>query len=160
MMELPYFQHSKTIACYFAASDELDTQPFMKSIWETGKLCYLPVITPEKTLMFVRYDRDDQLIKNQYDIFEPADKSRSMSPALLDMIAMPLVAFDRLGQRLGTGGGYYDKTLAGLNKTKGETPYLVGMGFSVQEYSQLPADNWDVRLDAIVTEKEVIFSNT
>ena len=77
----------------------------------------------------------------------------------MDIILMPLVGFDRKGNRLGMGGGYYDRTLAFINEQ--QTPYqklplLVGVAHSLQEQKHIPAEEWDIRLNSIVTNKESI----
>jgi 5-formyltetrahydrofolate cyclo-ligase len=149
----PYFSQSEHIACYLAYRDEFVTEPLIQAIWQARKICYLPVITPDSTLQFVRYDQDDPLLPNRYSILEPQNQQRKIKLTALDIIITPLVAFDRQGHRLGTGGGYYDKTLAGL-RAKSKKPLLLGLGHAVQEAKEIPVEPWDVMLDGVITELE------
>ena len=75
----------------------------------------------------------------------------------LDVILLPLLGFDRNGNRLGFGGGFYDATLAGLRlRDAASTPLLVGVGYAAQEVAAIAPQPWDVRLDYIATERELI----
>ena len=69
---------------------------------------------------------------------------------------MPLVGFDRHGNRLGMGGGYYDRTLSFMSMKKSPAPQLVGLSYSFQELPKIVAQDWDIPLDYVVTEKEII----
>ena len=80
----------------------------------------------------------------------------------LDIILTPLVAFDSAGNRIGMGGGYYDRTFAFLKRrTTWRKPKLIGIAFGLQEVDAVPVDTWDVPLDGILTEKGlVLFKST
>jgi 5-formyltetrahydrofolate cyclo-ligase len=157
--EHPVFKTSQAIACYYSHDDEMNTFPLMAKIWEQGKTCYLPVMTEEKLIKFVRFEANDALEKNQYGIWEPVNQSKSIEPCELQLIFMPLVAFDLQGNRLGMGAGYYDRSLAFLfGDTQGRPrPHLAGVAYAGQQVGPLPTDPWDVRLDSIITEKGVRF---
>ena len=87
-------------------------------------------------------------MENRYGIPEPpADVPRS-NPGELDIIFLPLVAWDRRGSRLGMGGGIYDRTLEGVRG-----PLLVGLAHSLQELDHIPAEPWDIRLHFIASDK-------
>ncbi len=157
LLQAIHFQQSKTIACYIAVNDEFLTQPIIEAIWQTHKQCYLPVLTAENTLQFAHYAEQDVMQANRYGIPEPVNTHR-IPAEQLDMVILPLLAFDLQGHRLGTGGGYYDKTFAFL-KTKSAThPLLIGLGFAAQQADHLPNENFDVDLDAVLTEKDFTFS--
>lgn len=123
------------------------------AIWQSGKKCYLPVLSSstEKLLQFAEYTPNTQLAPNRYDILEP-QAAKTIAPEQLDLVIMPLVAFDDWGNRLGMGGGYYDKTFAFLREEKNKMPVLIGLAYAMQEVSTLPADEWDVPLRGILTE--------
>lgn len=124
----------------------------MQITWRAGKQCYLPVVTVDNTLDFVVYNAGDPMVSNRYGILEPADKSQIIDPQDLDLIIAPLLAFDLSGHRLGTGGGYYDKTLAFKQDLPRQKPFFIGFAYSVQQAHHLPTEPQDVLLDSIVTE--------
>ena len=153
------FKESRFIASYLPFRGELDTQPLIKGIWKAGKIGYLPIliIGEGKTLEFARYDEGDVLEPNHLSILEPADSTRKIQPEHLEMVILPLVAFDLQGNRLGTGGGYYDRTFAFMHAKPIKRPLLIGLSYSFQQVDLLPKDPWDVKLDAILTEKGLRF---
>ncbi len=145
----PFFLQSQHIACYFSTASECDTTLIIQAIWQAQKSCYLPALNKQK-LHFVEYHPDSVLLPNQYGIPEPRDVP-SKSLHQLDLVIMPLAAFDRAGRRLGQGGGYYDRTFA-FRQSDSNPPYLLGLAFSVQEVDALISDPWDVNLDGVITE--------
>ncbi len=153
------FQMSEHIACYMSALNEFETLPIIEAIWRTNKHCYLPKLSncDEKALEFVRYRHGEKLHQNQYGIFEPVNESHKILPQQLDLVLLPLIAFDRSGHRLGTGGGFYDRTFAFMYEDKKRQPFMMGIAFSAQETEQIPVDAWDISLDAVLTEQGIIF---
>jgi 5-formyltetrahydrofolate cyclo-ligase len=151
-----FFPQSQHIACYIPYQDEFDATPLIEAVWAAKKACYVPVVQAEKWLRFVRYDDGAALRKNQYGILEPTRQEQVIPPDELDVVVLPLLAFDRYGHRLGTGGGYYDRTFAFLRGEENPKPSLVGLAYAAQETTEIEADPWDVPLNAIVTEKNVI----
>lgn len=152
-----YFQNHQRFACYLARDDEFDTAPLMQQIWQANKQCLLPVLSSKQdnSLEFVLYNEHDTLQLNRYQILEPVN--RLVLPAnQLDVVLMPLVGFDAEGNRLGMGGGYYDKTFEFLLKTSATTPILIGVAHDAQSVDQLPSDVWDVPLDAVLTEQQLL----
>lgn len=150
-----FFKQSAQIACYLPIQYEFETSFIIKAIWEAKKQCYLPIIGKDKhALHFVRYEKDDVLHLNRYAIPEPVDVSREIIPAQLDLVIMPLIAFDVYGHRLGTGGGYYDYTFEFVKSASKKKPFLLGLGYAAQQTEKLDADEWDVRLNGVLTEKE------
>jgi len=143
-----------------ANDGELDPFYLMATAWEMGKHCYLPVLTPthDKSLLFAPYEPDAPLVHNQFGIPEPRIAARHLIKARnLDLVIMPLVAFDRRGNRIGMGGGYYDRTLGFLNaRTQWRKPRLVGIGYSFQEVSSIGSEPWDVPLGYMATERDLV----
>lgn len=113
---------------------------------------FLPVIQPDKTLLFSPYQPSDPVLINHLGIDEPANPLYTYPISQLDVLLMPLVGFDAQGNRLGMGGGYYDRTLA----TASERPYLIGVAHSCQQVAVLPTESWDIPLDLVVTELGVL----
>ncbi|MDG6897658.1 hypothetical protein A6A19_06600 [Actinobacillus delphinicola] len=146
---------AKNIAIYFSVKGEVQTQALIEYLWKESIHVYLPIIrAPENDLIFRPYDRDSKLIKNQFGIPELEDSRNTIEVnGELDIIFVPLVAFDKNCERLGMGGGYYDRTL----RSKREKTITVGLAYSWQEVSQIPAEGWDVPLDMIITDKKIFF---
>lgn len=152
LVKTEIFQKSQHIGCYLAAANEFDCSSIIKKIWAAKKNCYLPVLLSngEQLLKFVQYHENTLLRPNRYKILEPVDEE-SIPLNKLDLVIAPLVGFDSEGHRLGMGGGYYDRTFT----TK--THCLMGLAYELQQVAELPQEPWDVMLDGIITEKEVVF---
>lgn len=159
LINLPVFKQSEKIACYLAAKHEFDTSPIIEAIWQAKKQCYLPIVVSEeneKILQFERYEYGDALHLNRYSILEPINTTRRIIPENLDMVIVPLIAFDCYGHRLGTGGGYYDRTFAFLHAQTKQAPQMIGLGYTAQQIATLPFDPWDILLNGVLTENEFI----
>ena len=127
-----------------------------------GKACYLPVITPGKSLWFAPYEDGDPLAPNRFGIPEPARAGiKLVSARVLDLILTPLVAFDDQGHRLGMGSGFYDRTLSFLRHRRvWRKPRLLGVAHELQHLSALQAAPWDVPLDGVATDESLyLFRN-
>ena len=152
----PLFQSSRHIACYYASKSEFDTQPIINAIWDNGKICYLPILAENKSLNFVRYHRNEELQLNQYSIPEPVNTQHTVQTEKLDLVLTPLTAFDRNGNRIGSGGGFYDRTFAFMFNRGDKSPTILGVGYAMQECEAIQADMWDMKLDGILTESALI----
>jgi 5-formyltetrahydrofolate cyclo-ligase len=154
----PMFLNAKTIACYLASGHELDIASIIQNSWRLNKQCYLPVISDhlDVALSFYLHNEQSILSLNKFNIYEPKRTTgQCISIEKLDIILLPLLAFDSRGYRLGSGGGYYDRSLCSI-QNKQHRPLLVGIGFSEQEIAVVPNDSWDVRMDAVLTEKGLV----
>ena len=141
------------IALYLANDGELNTMPVIEWLWQQGKDVYLPVLHPfcKGHLLFLHYTPTTRMTTNRYGIQEPALDIRLVKPVPeLDVICTPLVAFDNTGQRLGMGGGYYDRTLS-LWHSEQRGPRPVGLAHDCQQVDSLPFEAWDVPLPEIIT---------
>lgn len=152
--EKDWFKQSSHLAFYAAVRNEIDPYLLLEKACQLGKTCYLPVRLPFKydQLHFIAYFPGDPLTINDYGILEPLVDIRTPCELnILDSVLMPLLAFDRLGNRLGSGKGYYDKTFAHLLDiaSKHKTT-LVGLGYEFQQVDELKAESWDVPLDKAV----------
>ncbi|MBQ4831978.1 5-formyltetrahydrofolate cyclo-ligase [Pseudoalteromonas sp. MMG010] len=142
------------VGIYLTNDGELDTSLLIKELWNKNHLLHLPIIHPFNgtTLLFQRYEKNSPMRVNRYGIFEPKLNCAQICPvAELDMLLMPLVAFDDNGNRLGMGGGYYDKTLASLYQQNSYSPQLIGLAHDCQKVDRLPIEAWDVPLTTIIT---------
>lgn len=151
------FYQSTHISAYSAHTGEIDPTPILHIAWQLKKNCYLPVMQTEKQLCFVRYEADDALSPNHYQILEPAiHPEKIIQPSQLDLVLVPLVAFDKQGNRLGMGSGYYDATFAFLkNSKRPHKPYLLGLAYEWQCCETTYPEEWDIKLDAIATENTI-----
>lgn len=145
--ELPGWETAQRIALYLASDGEIDTLPLVNNARQLGKQVFLPTLSDDKRLTFARWEKDAALITNRYNIPEPPADADTCPASALDIIFLPLVGWDLHGNRLGMGGGYYDRTLAGV---KG--PLLVGLAHARQQVEHLPQEHWDVVLDYIATD--------
>ncbi|MGF1687735.1 5-formyltetrahydrofolate cyclo-ligase [Photobacterium japonica] len=149
----PTLAQAHHIALYLAYDGEIDTQPLIHWLWQQGRDVYLPVLHPFSPghLLFLHYTPTTPMHTNRYGIAEPKLDVRAVKPAMaLDLICTPLVAFDLLGQRLGMGGGYYDRTLMQWHQHR-QGPRPVGLAHDCQHVTSLPVEAWDVPLPDILT---------
>jgi len=150
------FLRSQRIAFYLCADGEIDLTPILDRAHKMGKTCFLPVIHKgsQTTLWFCRYQPGDKLRPNCFGINEPDHhKHPPIKPWGLDLILMPLVAFDANCNRLGMGGGYYDRTLSFLHRRNHwRSPHLIGMAHECQKVDRLPVQSWDIPLQGVITE--------
>ncbi len=153
---LPALSRARRLACYFAVNGEVDCQPIITNAWERGREIFLPVLCGEE-LRFAPYVRGAQFNLNRYGIPEPICSHRHLlQPRQMDVVLTPLVAFDVNGNRLGMGGGYYDRSFRFLIQAQNWTrPRLIGVGYEFQKAAQLKACSWDVPLNKAVTEQQV-----
>ncbi len=157
------FRASRRIACYLPSDGELDPSPIIERIWRMGKTAYLPVLSrrPRDRLWFAPAAPGMELRPNRYGIPEPHVPPRARVRAdQLDLVLLPLVAFDGKGNRLGRGVGFYDRSLAFRHERRFLCkPHLLGLAHEFQRVPSLPVDPWDVPLDGIVTEQGVYYTN-
>lgn len=146
--------NSKHIAIYLSNDGELDTSLLIKELWNLNHAVYLPIIHPFNgaNLLFQRYEKNSPMRANRYGILEPKLNCSQICPLpALDYLLMPLVAFDKQGNRLGMGGGFCDRTLARLHEQNWQKPQLIGLAHECQLVDALPIESWDVPLKTIIT---------
>lgn len=139
------------IALFLSVDGELNTRPLIAKLWQMNKQVYLPVLHPFAAghLLFLRYTPETVLTPNKLRIPEPPLDIRQLTTLdRLDVMMVPLVAFDCDGQRLGMGGGFYDRTLQNWRQ-HGFLP--VGLAHDCQQVERLPVAEWDVPLPAVLT---------
>ena len=148
---MPDFQTAQHIAWYFPANGEVDLSALWQITLEKNKCCYLPSIRPNHTLLFLPYTPETKLTLNRYQILEPrVDVQFAKDPQELDILFLPVVAFDIDRTRLGMGKGYYDKTLAQHSDVQ-----LIGVAYEWQKQPKIPKDPWDIPLKMIITEEKI-----
>jgi len=143
----PLGSSSPNIAGYAAFGTEIDIWPLLTSLHARGQSICLPVIkTPNQPLTFRQWMPSSEMKKDRYGIAYPT-RGKPIAPQL---IFVPLLAFTARGERLGYGGGYYDRTLETLRQ-KSEV-FACGVAYAGQEVESLPTDMHDAKLDGILTE--------
>lgn len=148
------FHGAHHIAFYLPNDGEISLRPLLQHAWRLGKSCYLPVMHPLRPghLLFVRVEPDTPLYRNRWGIWQPRPRRAVMrAPWQLDLVLVPLVAFDERGGRMGMGKGYYDRCFAFRRGRQGR-PFLLGVAHEGQKVAAgIPAAPWDVFMDAVAT---------
>ena len=145
------------IAAYRPFGSEADTSQLIARAWQHGCAVFLPAVTSVQRMemRFVRYRITTRLRRNAFGILEPDPAGNALlPPSQLDLIFMPLLAFDDSGARLGSGAGFYDRCLQHLHaEHRWRRPQLIGIGYELQHVAQLSSQHWDIPMDGIVTEQ-------
>jgi len=140
----------KNIGGYYPTNFEVDILDILKKLDKKNFNISLPVIKKNYDMNFYKWSFNEPLKINKYGIPEP-DSSILIYP---DVLLVPLVAFDRKLNRLGYGGGFYDRLIKKLSKKK--KILKIGLALSTQEINKVPINKYDQKLDYIVTNKDII----
>lgn len=157
---LTYFTRANKVALYLANDGEIDPYRLIRYCWETKKQVYLPILHPfnKNTLLFNQLFNNSRMKPNRFGIPEPALMCHQICPLeQLDVLFTPLVAFDDKLNRMGMGGGFYDRTLAPVLRDKLNLK-VVGLAHDCQQAEQIPSESWDIPLSTIVTPTKVFTS--
>lgn len=153
LLALPFAPDKGHVAGYWAMDGEIALHVWQMRLPPDVRYC-LPVLGDDALLRFAPWRPGEALVANRFGIPEPAD-TEALPAEAMAMIVLPLVGFDPAGQRLGMGGGWYDRTLA-FRRDAVAPPWLVGAGFATQKIDALPAEPWDIPLDAVCTESDTL----
>lgn len=141
------------VAGYLPMHSEADVRPLLTVLEGKGIRLALPWLgASDAGMVFRGWTEDAPLLMSNANFLQPLDSAVAMVP---DIILMPMLGFDRQGNRLGQGAGHYDRALVSRQEA-----LRIGIGWSVQEFDDLPADPWDMPLDAILTEAEWVIPET
>ena len=153
----PLFRRARSIALYLPNDGEIDPRPLLRCAQKRGKHTYLPVLSawPRTKMVFQRVRPGDRLRANRFRIAEPLKRVRQQRRVwTLDLVLLPLVGFDDAGNRLGMGGGFYDRSLAyRTRRTTWLKPTLLGLAHECQKVDRLEQAGWDVPLNGTVTDE-------
>jgi 5-formyltetrahydrofolate cyclo-ligase len=150
---LPEYARARTVLTYMGFGSEIETQPFFERIAADGKIAVLPRVDRASQSLILHPAREiSELLTSKWGIQEPRQDAASISITAIDFVLMPGVAFDRGGNRLGYGRGYYDKLIAAAN------PVLVRVaaGFDWQIVDRVPVHVHDQKVHRIITETQII----
>ena len=143
LIDTEIFQKANCVALYYALEDEVRTSGIIKE-WYKKKTIGLPVISGEN-IDFHLYTGEDYLKKGVFGISEPAS-GEIITPENIDLYIIPGIAFDRNGNRIGRGKGYYDRYLHGIDKP------IIGVCFDFQLIEMVPAEKHDIKMTMVITE--------
>lgn len=136
------------VSGFLPIRSEADIRPLLSALRAAGARIAVPVILDKETIVFRELVPGAELVPMGFGTCGPGPEATVLDP---DIMLIPLSAFDAQGQRIGYGGGYYDRAIDRLHR-KGRYPALIGIAFDCQEVASVPAEPHDVRLDAILTE--------
>jgi 5-formyltetrahydrofolate cyclo-ligase len=147
-----WFYSAKNIGCYLATHVEVDTSSIILRAWQMKKRVFVPVVTEKFSMRFHEISSKTELIPNEFGLYEPLNED--VIPAReLDVVITPLVAFDAARNRIGMGGGCFDRTFAFLKHRRVYLrPKLIGVAFACQKIEKVNANPWDIRLFQIITD--------
>lgn len=147
LRKIDYYRNAKIIGAYHSVGSEVRTQGIIQEILNAGKELALPKVE-RNDLVFKKISNMSDLEIGNFSVMEP--KERCEAAKKIDVIIVPAIALTREGYRLGYGFGYYDRYLHNKRSKK------IALSFSKQVVKSIPHDNHDIKVDAIVTEDEVI----
>ena len=155
IFSMPEFSAAERVAAYAAVNGEISLDPVIERALAEGKKVYLPNLDRE-SLRFSPYFHGQKMRVNRFRLYEPdVEDDEMLAPADLDLVLAPLVVFDAARNRIGMGGGYYDRSFAFRKDRARSTPILIGVAHELQRVEHIEPEPWDVRLDRIVTDAAV-----
>ncbi|MFK7864625.1 MAG: 5-formyltetrahydrofolate cyclo-ligase [Pseudohongiellaceae bacterium] len=160
--DLDIFKEARNIAFYRAVDGEADPCLLLDHAMDEGKSCFLPRISKDNPefVSFAAYDKNTELKTSDWGIAEPLAPESEPSPTELDLVFVPLVAFDKHCFRLGMGKGFYDRTFSFKIFNRQSRPLLIGLAHECQLTEPLSIQSWDVRLDAVITAEKIYRPDT
>jgi 5-formyltetrahydrofolate cyclo-ligase len=149
-----YFLVSDTIGCYISTWNEVDTSAIIERAWSAKKRVFLPVTAAHGKMTFHETLPETELVRNHFGLWQPVS-GRPMDAKELDVVVTPLVAFDSQGNRIGMGGGYFDRTFAFLSgRQHWLRPKLIGVAFECQRVEKIAPNPWDIPVFTVFTEAD------
>ena len=140
----------KIIGGYYPSNYEINDLEILNFFFKRGSTISLPKIKKKSQMEFYKWYKNDPLLINKYGIPEP----KTLNRVYPDILFVPLVAFDKKLNRLGYGGGFYDRYIQKISKIK--KIVKVGVAYSFQKLKNIPVNKHDKKLDMIITERDII----
>jgi len=155
ILPLTEYQNARRVAVYFAVNGEIDLHIVIDHALAQGKQIFLPNLD-RAALRFSPFFPDQKMRINKFRLPEPdVDDSEMLSPQELDLVLAPLVVFDSYRNRIGMGGGFYDRSFAFRKNPEKTRPILIGVAHEIQKVDRIVPEVWDVKLDMIVTDQAI-----
>ena len=149
-----YFLASDAIGCYISTWDEVDTSAIIERAWRAGKRIFLPVISAHGKMSFHETLPETKLTLNRFGLWQPVT-GISVDSSSLDVVVTPLVAFDDQRNRIGMGGGFFDRNFAFLRgRHHWLRPKLIGIAFECQRVNEIARNPWDIPVFRVFTEAD------
>ena len=146
------FQDAENIAVFVPMKTEVDIWPLINCAWRLKKRTFAPITQENFSLAFNELSDKSELSTTKMGLQEPTD-GEFMPADQLDLVLVPLVAFDVQNNRVGMGGGYYDRTFSFLQQSSDPSkPKLIGVAFECQRVARITPNPWDIRLLSVITE--------
>ncbi len=158
LLVIPEFLSAEKIALYLCNDGEIDPVEVMQWCWKNSRQAYVPRVVQnhKNSLLFAQVTENTEFTENRYGISEPVvAQEQLLSAQDLDLVLMPLVAFDDNGNRLGMGGGFYDTTFEFIKKGNVVKPHLIGIAHEIQKVENIEAESWDIPLSTVVSDSRV-----
>lgn len=150
-LSLPQVEEAKVIFAYWGMPGrEPETERLVKALLERGKIVGLPRMQPQRQMEVRQYVPEIPMKKAGFGIWEPGEASPMVDETSIDLVLVPGLCYDRLGNRLGFGGGYFDRWLAGFSG------FRVGLCRHAILRDQLPIEGHDIRVNMVLTEEECL----
>ncbi len=155
VLGLSEYRQARSIAAYFAVNGEIGLDPVIEHALSQGKQVFLPNLD-QQALRFAPYFHGQKMRSNKFRLPEPdVDSGDMLAPDVLELVLVPLVVFDADCNRIGMGGGFYDRSFAFRKDPSNAEPVLIGVAHELQRVERIVPQDWDVRLDMIVTEQAI-----
>ncbi len=151
LISLNSYKRAKKIFIYIGFGSEINTKDLIEIMLKEGKEVFVPKVI-EKEMIALKITSLSNLIESKFKILEPVGEKSDIDGEEFDLIIMPGVAFDRIGNRIGYGGGYYDKYLKDISSDIKK----VALAYELQLVEEIETEEHDLKVDSIITENEVI----
>ena len=153
ILELDEYRQAGRLAAYFAVNGEIGLDPVIDHALAAGKRVYLPNLD-QQALRFSPYFHAQKMRINKFRLPEPdVEEAEMLAPEELELVLAPLVVFDGERNRIGMGGGFYDRSFSFRKNAEHKLPVLIGVAHEMQKVDRIVPEEWDVRLDMIVTDQ-------
>lgn len=150
----PAWRNARNIGLFWPCDGEIDVRPLWATAWREQRRVFIPIISANGHMRFSLVTPRTMLVANKFGIPEPAAGHRMYLPATqLHLVLVPLVGFDASGNRIGMGGGYYDRCFARQISMARSRPLLAGVAFDTQRVGHIETESWDVPLRRVFTER-------
>jgi len=152
IINLDLYKEAKNIFIYLSFGSEIDTKPIIDRALEDGKEVYIPkVYKVNREMKAIRLNNFDDLEENSMGILEPKDDSNFIAKENIDLIIVPGAVFDLEGNRIGYGGGYYDRFLSNIKDRRNK----VVLAYDLQILDNIEAEEHDIKMDYILTNSRI-----